>query len=162
MRTKTDGVILGDDLLKASRTVLVVGLAQLLTAARAAKTQPFLLDAFETLLIISAAFGLPQNRLITVQTMRVQRCENGGFGSGRFAGRIQIFNAYEPVAIVGLGVQVADYGGKQRTKMQRPGGRGSKAAAIGGHENQNEEATRAVKRRTGFAAADVRCRFAFP
>jgi hypothetical protein len=74
---------------------------------------------------------LAQDGLSPLEAERVQRRENVIGAARRFSGRIEIFDADQPLAAGVARAEVAADRGDQRTEVQQPGGRRSEAAAVG-------------------------------
>ena len=79
-----------------------------------------------------AAGGLEPGRLVGRQAEGGQGGELPSGGARNFTRRIEVFDADQPFTARAPRVQPAAQGRHQRTKVQRPGGRGREAAAVGG------------------------------
>ena len=75
---------------------------------------------------------LPDHGLVTEQAAARKLPQDHQVGAGHAAGRVHIFDAHDPGAAVGPSVEPARQRSDQRARMQRSGGRGRKAPAVGG------------------------------
>ncbi len=90
--------------------------------------------AFQTrqrLAVGCAATALEHDLPVPFEAVRLERPENRPGGSGCFARRVQVLHAHEPLAAARARIETAADRRNERTEMQRPGGRGREAPAIG-------------------------------
>lgn len=87
-------------------------------------------EAIEGVAIEVFAAALEDDLFVGVEAEAGEGAEDGGGPLGAAAGLVDIFEADEPGAGVGAGVEPGGDGGDEGSHVQRPGGRGRESAAI--------------------------------
>lgn len=89
-------------------------------------------ELVEGSLVQRATPALPHGRLIGCEPAGGQLSKDELVCAGHATGCVNVFDAHEPGAAMGAGIQPTGERGHQRAGVQRTGGRGGKAASVRG------------------------------
>jgi hypothetical protein len=82
--------------------------------------------------IVFMALTLIEDVVVPVQVVALEGVEYIAAGPRHFAQGVDVFDAYQPLTLMGVGIAVACHGRQQGADVQRTGGRGRKTANVGG------------------------------
>lgn len=81
-------------------------------------------------LVGGASLALVENRAVPVEAESFEGTEYGIGGAGDTAGRVDVFHADEPLALVGVGIEVTGDGGNEGAEVEGTRGGGRETAYV--------------------------------